>query len=59
VFVEPGEEALADGLRRAAAIQWDSSGIRQHAERFSRDRFVREIEHAIDETMTAPPGHRW
>ena len=59
VLVEPGEAALADGLQRSAAMDWDSVHIRQHAERFSRDRFVREIEHAIEETMTAPPGQRW
>jgi glycosyltransferase involved in cell wall biosynthesis len=59
VFVEPGEEALAAGLRRAAASSWDPARIRQHAEQFSRDRFVRDIEHAIEETMTAPAGQRW
>jgi glycosyltransferase involved in cell wall biosynthesis len=59
VLVEPGETALAQGLERAAGIAWDSARIRQHAERFSRDRFVREIEHAIDETMAVPAGHRW
>jgi glycosyltransferase involved in cell wall biosynthesis len=59
VLVEPGETALAQGLERAAGIAWDSARIRQHAERFSRDRFVREIEYAIDETMAVPAGHRW
>jgi len=59
VLVEPGEEALADGLRRAAETTWDSGQIRQHAETFSRDRFVREIQQAIDETMAAPAGQRW
>jgi glycosyltransferase involved in cell wall biosynthesis len=59
VLVEPGETALAQGLERAAGITWDSARIRQHAERFSRDRFVREIEHAIDETMAVPAGNRW
>jgi glycosyltransferase involved in cell wall biosynthesis len=59
ILVEPGETALAQGLERAAGLTWDSARIRQHAERFSRDRFVREIEHAIDETMAVPAGHRW
>jgi glycosyltransferase involved in cell wall biosynthesis len=59
ILVEPGETALAQGLERAAGLTWDSGRIRQHAERFSRDRFVREIEHAIDETMAVPAGHRW
>lgn len=59
VLVEPGVEALADGLRRAQAASWDSGAIRNHAERFSRDRFAREIQDAIDETLSAPAGQRW
>lgn len=59
VLVEPGVEALAEGLRRAAALSWDSGVIRRHAEAFGRDRFVREIRRAIDETMAAPAGERW
>ncbi len=59
ILVEPGAEALADGLLRAAHTTWDAVRLRQHAERFSRDRFVREIGQVIDDTMSAPPGHRW
>ena len=59
VLVEPGEDALAEGLQRAARTTWDKTRIRQHAERFSRDRFVREIEGAIDQTMAVPAGQRW
>jgi glycosyltransferase involved in cell wall biosynthesis len=59
VLVEPGEDALARGLQRAARITWDGTRIRQHAERFSRDRFAHEIETAIEETMAAPAGRRW
>jgi glycosyltransferase involved in cell wall biosynthesis len=59
LLVEPGEEALADGMRQAAAATWDAERIRQHADRFSRDRFAAEVMHVIDETMAAPPGHRW
>jgi glycosyltransferase involved in cell wall biosynthesis len=59
ILVEPGVEALADGLRRAAATSWDSLAIRQHAETFSRARFAREIQEAISETMAAPAGQRW
>ncbi|HUE87783.1 MAG TPA: glycosyltransferase [Vicinamibacterales bacterium] len=59
VLVEPGEDALADGLQRAARMTWDSSRIRRHAEAFSRDRFVRDIQAAIAETMAEPPGQRW
>ena len=59
LLVEPGEAALADGLRRAASTEWDAVRIRYHAETFSRDRFVREIQTAIDDTMAAPAGERW
>ena len=59
VLVDPGEEALANGLLRAARMRWDEARIRAHAERFSRDRFVREIESAIDETLALPAGRRW
>jgi glycosyltransferase involved in cell wall biosynthesis len=59
VLVDPGDEALAEGLLRAARMSWDSARLRQHAERFGRDRFVREIGQVIDDTMSAPPGRRW
>jgi glycosyltransferase involved in cell wall biosynthesis len=59
VLVEPGVEALADGLKRAASIEWDSTAIRRHADTFSRARFASEIQAAIDDTMSAPAGHRW
>jgi glycosyltransferase involved in cell wall biosynthesis len=59
VLVEPGEQALADGLRRATSISWDPSHIRHHAEAFSRARFVREIQAVIDDTMSGPAGRRW
>lgn len=58
-LVEFGVEALADGLRRAAVTDWDSQAIREHAVRFSRERFAREIEHAIEDTMNASAGQRW
>jgi glycosyltransferase involved in cell wall biosynthesis len=59
VLVEPGVEALADGLKRVAARDWDPVRIRRHAERFSRARFAREIETAIDETLAQPAGRQW
>jgi glycosyltransferase involved in cell wall biosynthesis len=52
-------EALAAGLRRAASTRWDAARIRRHAERFSRTRFVSDIERVIDETLSAPAGQRW
>jgi glycosyltransferase involved in cell wall biosynthesis len=59
LLVEPGESALVEGIRRALARPWDRDRIRRHAERFSRARFDREIREVIDETLSAPPGHRW
>jgi glycosyltransferase involved in cell wall biosynthesis len=59
LLVEPGADALADGLRRAAGIEWNANAIRDHAVRFSRERFVREIQDTIEDTMNAPPGQRW
>jgi glycosyltransferase involved in cell wall biosynthesis len=59
VLVEPGVEALADGLQRAVSREWDAVQIRRHADAFSRDRFVTEIRAAIEETMAAPAGQQW
>ena len=52
-------DALAAGLRRAAATAWDAARIRRHAERFSHARFVTDIERVIEDTLRAPAGHRW
>ncbi len=52
-------ESLSEGLKRTAATHWDSDRIRRHAERFSRERFVRDIERVVDETVSAPAGRRW
>lgn len=52
------EESIAAGLRQAAARTWDPARIRAQAERFSRDRFAREIMTIIDETMAVPAGQR-
>jgi glycosyltransferase involved in cell wall biosynthesis len=59
VLVDAGEDALVEGLRRVETTKWDPVRISQHAQRFSRERFVAEIGHVIDDTMNAPPGHRW
>jgi len=59
VFAEPTVESLAEGLRRAGGVQWDSATIRRQAERFSRARFVSEIQHIVDDTLRAPAGARW
>jgi glycosyltransferase involved in cell wall biosynthesis len=55
---EMNEESIAAGLRKAARRSWDVQRIRTHAERFSRERFIREIETVIEQAMAAPPGQR-
>jgi glycosyltransferase involved in cell wall biosynthesis len=52
-------QALAEGMTRAAATPWDVVRIRRHAERFSRQRFVDEIQRVVDDTLSAPAGQRW
>lgn len=56
---ECSADALAEGLRRAAATPWNADRIRAHAERFSRARFVREMTAVVEETLAAPPERRW
>jgi len=59
LFGDPTVDSLAAALGRAASIPWDASRIRAQAERFSRARFVTEIQHIVDDTLSAPAGHRW
>jgi glycosyltransferase involved in cell wall biosynthesis len=59
LFDDTTVESLAAGLKRAAAIEWDSDTIRRHAERFSRARFVNDIQQIVNETLSAPAGQRW
>lgn len=59
LFEEPSVDSLAAALTRTAGLAWDSARIRRHAETFSRTRFVREIQHVVDDTLSAPVGERW
>jgi glycosyltransferase involved in cell wall biosynthesis len=59
LFGDTTVDSLAQAMRRAATIPWDAARIRQHAERFSRARFVTEVRQIIDETLSAPVGQRW
>jgi len=59
LFEDTTVESLAAGLERAAAIEWEPAKIRRHAERFSRARFVTEIQHIVADTLSAPAGQRW
>jgi glycosyltransferase involved in cell wall biosynthesis len=59
LFEDTTVDALSAALQRAAAIPWNAAHIRQHAERFSRARFVDEIQHIVNDTLSAPAGQRW
>jgi len=59
LFEDTSVDALSAALQRAAAIPWNATRIRQHAERFSRARFVDEIHHIVNDTLSAPAGERW
>ena len=59
LFAETTVESLSDALTRAVHATWDAAAIRRHAERFSRQRFVSEIQHVVDDTLRAPAGQRW
>ena len=60
VLVEAGTpEAFGAAFAELDRRPFDTRRIRVHAERFSRERFAREISGVIDETRTAPPGVRW
>lgn len=57
VLTDP--QALADGLNRVATGRFDPLRIRQHAERFGRGRYDREMRAVVNETMAAPRTTRW
>jgi glycosyltransferase involved in cell wall biosynthesis len=59
LFAEPTAAALAEALRRAASMSFDSSRIRASAERFSKDRYARAMQAVIDDTLNAPVGTQW
>jgi glycosyltransferase involved in cell wall biosynthesis len=59
LFDDTTVDSLAAGLKRAASIDWDAAKIRRHAERFSRQRFINDIQLIVDETLNAPVGQRW
>lgn len=47
---EPTVDAFADAMHTVGTRQFDTGAIRSHAERFSRERFLREIAREIDAT---------
>jgi glycosyltransferase involved in cell wall biosynthesis len=48
-------DAIVDGVDRP----FDSAAIRQHAERFGRQRFVDQMDTVIRETLDAPESAQW
>ncbi len=52
-------QSLAEGLDRAATTRWNPGRIRQHAERFSRARYDREMRELVVETVAAPRDTQW
>jgi glycosyltransferase involved in cell wall biosynthesis len=58
-FPDATSEALAAALTRLAATRFDRDRIRQHAERFSRERHVAALRTVIDEVVDAPTGTKW
>ena len=59
LFAEPTGESLAAALERVATMEIDRVRVRQHAERFSRERHVAGMRGVIDDVVAAPPGTRW
>jgi glycosyltransferase involved in cell wall biosynthesis len=59
LFAEPTAESLGAALERAAATRFDVDRLRDHAERFSAQRHVRDMKAVIDEMTAAPLGARW
>jgi glycosyltransferase involved in cell wall biosynthesis len=52
LFPEPTEESLAQAVERAERMKWSPLRIRENAERFNKDVFVRETEKFIRRVTT-------
>lgn len=50
-FPEQSAEALADAIRRAAAVRWDAGAIRAHAETFAPARFLSGLSEQVAATL--------
>ena len=55
-FKEQTPEALAAAVRRADDVRWNSTTIRGHAQRFSRERFAKEITNFIGAAVEKTPS---
>lgn len=54
LVTEPTETAFAAAIDRVRRDQFDAGAIRQHALRFSRERFLAAFRHQVDQLMTDP-----
>jgi glycosyltransferase involved in cell wall biosynthesis len=59
LVTDPSPEAFAEGIRRCLAAPFEQGRIRRHAEQFSRERFLSELDARIAETLAAPREVRW
>jgi len=59
LFDEPTVQSLTAALERTRTIRFDRSVLRLHAERFARERYIREMRALVDATMAAPADTRW
>ena len=60
VLTGEGPDALAAGIRQAAAMSWSVTRCREQAERFSAERFVTNMTEAVKDLMgAAPTDVRW
>jgi glycosyltransferase involved in cell wall biosynthesis len=53
LFDAPQPTALADAVRRAAALEWDAAAISASVDRFSEARFASEIHERVDALRSA------
>ena len=53
---EPTDAAFADAIDRVRHERFDSAAIRQHAVRFSRERFQAEITQQVEQMLACPVG---
>lgn len=52
-FEEPEPEPIAAAIERLAATAWDPDRLRDHARRFSGERFIRQLRQVVDEERAA------
>src|SRR5437899_556480 len=48
-FEQPDPAAITAALAEMRATRWDAPRIREHAERFSRPRFIRRLREIVDD----------